>query len=154
MKIICHLKYWYWSIRMLVQLFPYFSPFTLHSNCLCSLLVTQCHIDFMISEAVFSFQLSYNHLFARVTFLFQSLWVQIIWRNFSHLRVSYLFELIFWAHFTKGRERPSWQSIPYSLGRGKRLSLASTRHLPLRQWRKRVTSPIICHFQITAWYQT
>lgn len=81
----------------------------------------------------------------------QSLWVQIIWHNFSHLGVRYSPRLIFWARFTAGRGRPSWQFIPRSLGRGKRLSLAFTGHLNLRQ-RKRVTSPVICDSPITAYH--
>lgn len=48
----------------------YFSPFSLHSSSLCSSVVTQCHIDRMISEAAFSLQLSYDHLFAHVSLLF------------------------------------------------------------------------------------
>lgn len=64
---------------------PYFSPFTCHSTPLCSSLVTQCHIDFLIAEAALSFHFSYNPLFACVSFLFRS---HIIWYNFSRLRAT------------------------------------------------------------------
>lgn len=146
-----NLSYWYWSFKALeiAILFLIFPLFTLHSNSLCSSLVTQHHIDFVIICIFFSVFLQSSVCPCLVSL--HSLWVQIIQHNFSHLRVRYSPRLLCWAPFTEGRGRPSWQCIPRSLGRGKRLSLAFTGHLNLRE-RKRVTSPVIWDFPITAYY--
>lgn len=104
-----------------------FFPFTHYFKSLRSSPVAQCHIDFMIAKAVLSFFLSYNPLFTWLVFLLVAMGANL-WRNFSHLRVIHLLSLVLCAHFTVGRERPSWRFIPCSLGRGKRLSLAFTRY--------------------------
>lgn len=56
LKNINNLSYWYWSIKILeiANSLPYLSPFTLHSKSLCSSLVTQRHIDFVIICIFFS----------------------------------------------------------------------------------------------------